>query len=268
MRCVHDIGWKKKKSSRLVVHLSPSTHTRQAGRQAHTFLADELPCYLFFGLVRCVSMWRARSSSLKWEKKTRPLFLTRGQKEKSGEKKKIVEIGISLRVVSSFVPSFSNLNDRQQRRKCARRKLRTDTIWDQIITAPNKKTKKKKQEKVFLLDGDQFEIFITSISFILFCFCFCFLLLRNLKNFELMLPEMIDRRHGNDALLREALLCRVLFWLKFLPMKSKKSKSGADWRRNKIHEKKNKKQNTQTNKTRILNHCLVAKKMFRCFKKK
>ena len=186
-------------------------------------------------------MWRARSSSLKWEKKTRPLFLTRGQKEKSGKKKKIVEIGISLRVVSSFVPSFSNLNDRQQRRKCARRKLRTDTIWDQIITAPNKKTKKK-QEKVFLLDGDQFEISITSISFILFCFCFCFcfLLLRNLKNFELMLPEMIDRRHGNDALLREALLCRVLFWLKFLPMKSKKSKSRADWRRNKIHEKKQK----------------------------
>ena len=149
------------------------THGRQAGRHTPFWLTNFLVIY-FLVLCASVSMWRARSSSLKWEKKTRPLFLTRGQKEKSGKKKKIVEIGISLRVVSSFVPSFSNLNDRQQRRKCARRKLRTDTIWDQIITAPNKKTKKKKQEKVFLLDGDQFEISITSISFILFCFWFCF----------------------------------------------------------------------------------------------
>ena len=161
---------------KLKVGRSPfAQHTHTAGRQAGTHLFGWRTSLLFIFWSCALRVYVTCSVVVPkmGKKDTATVFDTR-PKRKIGEKKKIVEIGISLRVVSSFVPSFSNLNDRQQRRKCARRKLRTDTIWDQIITAPNKKKQKKKQEKVFLLDGDQFEISITSISFILFCFCFCF----------------------------------------------------------------------------------------------
>lgn len=205
-------------------------------------------------------MWRARSSSLKWEKRHGHCFLTRGQKakKKNREKTKIVEIGISLRVDEFVVRSFSNFKWPPEKKVRKEKILRTDTIWDQIITAPNKN---KKPEKVFLLDGDQFLKF-RSLPFHS---------LRNLKNFEWMLPEMMDRRHGNDALLRETLWCRVLFCIYLFRLKIPS---------NEIQKIQNpvriggeiKSTNTQTNKQNtdcfffpkkyIESLCLVAKKCF------
>ena len=181
MRCVHDIGWKKKKSSRLVVHLSPSayTHTRQAG--THLFGWRTSLLFIFWSCALRVYVTCSVVVPKMGKKDTATVFDTR-PKRKIGEKKKIVEIGISLRVVSSFVPSFLNLNDRQQRRKCARRKLRTDTIWDQIITAPNKKKQKKNRRKYFY--WTEISSKFPSLPFHSFCFVFVFVLFFVIAQFK------------------------------------------------------------------------------------
>jgi hypothetical protein len=87
----------------------------------------------FFGLVRCVSMWRARSSSLKWEKRHGHCFWHAAKKKKSG-KKQIVEIGISLRVDWGVRRPFIFwriwMTGSREESSAQGENLRTDTIWD------------------------------------------------------------------------------------------------------------------------------------------